>query len=156
MIATAGGAMLGNLGPILFAVAIVVALLKLRRARVGRRVASWPYVLWGEIVFYAVGLYDVYAGISHAFLGIPVAFAELGIALVALLSLWRGFEMRLAATLVFAVFSLGTVLGHPNQIHNHAAGAAGPAWWFGDVVVPLVVLALAFLSRDAYERRAPW
>ncbi|MDQ2871643.1 MAG: hypothetical protein M3R35_00780 [Candidatus Eremiobacteraeota bacterium] len=163
-----------NFGIVLFVIAIVVAAVKLRRARTGRRVTSWPYVFWGEILFYAVGLGMVYAGAYHAFaqsmasksIGwVPspfeweLAWAEFGTAVIAIAALWRGFEMRLAATIVFVIFSFGAAFQHVNQIrccHNYAPGNAGPILWFGDIVLPLIVLVLAVFSRDAYERNVRW
>ncbi len=163
-----------NFGIVLFVIAIVVAAVKLRRARAGRRVTSWPYVFWGEILFYAVGLGLVYAGVYHAFAQSTasksigwtpspfeweLAWAEFGTAVVAIVALWRGFEMRFAATIVFVIFSFGAAFQHINQIRccrNYAPGNAGLVLWFGDLALPAIILILAFLSRDAYERNAPW
>jgi hypothetical protein len=163
-----------NFGIVLFIVAIIVAAAKLRRARLDRRVTSWAYVFWGEILFYGVGLAMLYAGIFHAFFqsmtakGIgwtpspfewELAWAEFGVAIVAVVALWRGYEMRLAATIVFVTFSIGAAIQHVNQIrccHNYAPGNAGPILWFGDIALPLIVVILTVLSREAYERKAPW
>ncbi|MHB1550694.1 MAG: DUF6790 family protein [Vulcanimicrobiaceae bacterium] len=151
---------LNNFGILTFAVAVVVAIAKSRRASRQHVVVTTAYVLWGEILFYSVGLTLAWAGISHAFFQ-PIAaastgwkpspfeselaWAEFGTALVAMASLWRGYEMRLAATLVFAVFSAGAAVAHLDRI-------ARLGIWFDYVLLPVAVLVLAFLSRDAYER----
>lgn len=154
----------------LLIIAIAVTIIKLRRASARHEVMTTAYTLWGEVVFYCIGLGFVYAWYFHAFAQKTVAptigwkpspfewelaWAELGIAVVALLSLWRGYEMRLAATLAFAVFSLGAAAQHLQQmivLHNYSPNNAGAVLWFGDIALPLFVLILAFLSRDAYER----
>jgi hypothetical protein len=128
------------------------------------------YTLWGEVLFYCVGLGFIYVWYFHAFLQEftapligwqpspfewELAWAELGLAVVALLSLWRGYEMRLAATLVFAIFSFGAAAQHIEQmlaLHNYSRGNAGLILWFGDIALPLFLLFLAFGARDAYER----
>ena len=166
--------LLGNLGTIFFIVALIVALTKLRRARIGRRVVTWPYLVWGELLFYAVGLTLVYIGLLHAFAQ-PMAaryigwdpspfewelgWAEVGLGIVALFSLWRGYNTRLAVTIVFAVFALGSAVQHINQIKccgNYAPGNAGLALWLGDIALPIILLVLAVFSRDAYERNVRW
>lgn len=167
-------ALLGNLGTLFLIVALVVGFVKLRRARVGRRVVTWPYLFWGELLFYAVGLSLVYTGALHAFAQ-PMAarsigwepspfewelgWAEIGLGIVALTSLWRGYNTRLAVTVVFAIFSFGAAIQHINQIRccaNFAPGNAGLVLWLGDIALPLFLLALAVLSRDAYERKVRW
>lgn len=163
---------LGNVEIPLLVVAIVVTIVKLRRASARHEVMTVTYTLWGEVLFYCVGLGFVYIWYFHAYLEQftapligwkpspfewELAWAELGLAVIALLSLWRGFEMRLAATLVFAIFSFGAAAQHIQQIlalHNYSQGNAGLILWFGDIALPIVVLFLAFVSRDAYERTA--
>ena len=161
---------LGNIQIPLFAVAIVTTIVKLRRASARHEVMSVAFTLWGEVLFYCFGLGFVYVWYFHAFqsqLVAPLigwqpspfewelAWAELGIAIVALLSLWRGYEMRLAATLAFAALLFGAAAQHIHLMltaHNYAPGNAGPVLWFGDIALPLLLLVLAFASRDAYER----
>lgn len=163
---------LGNIEIPLLVVAIVVTIVKLRRAGARHEVMTLSYTLWGEVLFYCVGLGFVYIWYFHAFLqqfAAPaigwqpspfeweLAWAELGLAVIAMLSLWRGYEMRLAATLVFAIFSFGAAAQHIHQMvtmHNYSPGNAGSILWFGDIALPIFVLILAFASRDAYERTA--
>ncbi|MGZ3519702.1 MAG: DUF6790 family protein [Vulcanimicrobiaceae bacterium] len=167
-------ALLGNLGTLLFVVALIVAFVKLRRARVGRRVVTWPYLFWGELLFYGVGLSMVYVGLLHAFAQ-PIAarsigweaspfewelgWAEIGLGVAAMMSLWRGYNTRLTVTIIFAIFSLGAAVQHINQIRccgNYAPGNAGLILWLGDIALPLILLVLAAFSRDAYERKVRW
>lgn len=172
MIRDAVGFILGNIQIPLFAVALCTALLKMRSAAARHEVATLAYTMWGELLFYSVGLGFAYAWYFHAFLASfaapfigwrpspfewELAWAELGIAVIAVLSLWRGFEMRLAATLVFAIFSFGAAAQHIHFIfvrRDYSPGNAGPILWFGDLALPLLLLLLALASRDAYEREA--
>jgi len=170
VIETAIRTILGNLELVLIAVAIGTTILKLRRAKAHHTVMTAGYTFWGELVFYAVGLGLLWSGVFHAFfqqraapsigwLPSPfeweVAWASFGVALVALLSLARGYEMRLAATLMMSVFSFGAAIQHINQMlccHNYAPGNAGTILWIDDIALPVVLLFLAYTSRDAYER----
>jgi len=161
---------LSNLALVLIVIAIVVAILKLRRAKSHRTVMSPVYTLWGELLFYGIGLGFLWAGIFHAFFQQvaassigwqpspfewELAWAEFGVAIIALMSLGRGYDMRLAATIVFFIFSAGATIQHINQMlccHNYSPGNAGTILWINDIALPLVLLYLAFASRDAYER----
>lgn len=164
------GFILGNIQIPLLVVAVIVTIVKLRRANARHEVMSVSYTLWGEVLFYCFGIGMVYVWYFHAFLADftaptigwqpspfewELAWAELGMGAVALLSLWRGYDMRLAATLVPAIFLFGAAAQHIHlmiTVHNYAPGNAGPILWFGDIALPIFTLFLAFLSRDAYER----
>lgn len=161
---------LGNIQIPLFVIAVVVAIFKIRRAGARHEVITAAFTVWGEVLFYCFGLGFVYVWYFHAFAAnftaptigwLPspfeweLAWAELGIAVIAILSLWRGYEMRLAATLASAIFLFGAAAQHIHQMltmHNYAPGNAGAVLWFGDIALPLLLLVLAFASRDAYER----
>jgi hypothetical protein len=167
---TAISFILSNPQIVLFLVAVATTILKLRRARLARRVATPAYVLWGEVLFYVVGFGMIYAGLAHAYLQGIVApsigwqpspfeyelgWLEIGLGVVALMSLRRGAPFRLAATIVFAIFSLAAAVQHIELMvyaHNRAPGNAGFILWFGDIALPLLVIVLAWLSRDADER----
>ncbi len=154
----------------LFVVAIVVTIVKVRRASFAHRVVTPAYVLWGETLFYTLGIGFIYIGFMHAYAQDIVApsigwapspfeyelgWAEVGLGIVALMSLWRGYEFRLASTLIFAIFSFAAAAQHIAEMidaHNYAPGNAGIILWFGDIVLPIFFLILAYLSRDAYER----
>jgi hypothetical protein len=161
---------LSNIEIPLFAIAVIVSIVKLRRASARHEVMTATYTLWGEVLFYCVGIGFVYAWYFHAFMQQftapsigwqpspfewELAWAEIGIAVVALISLWRGYDMRLAATLAFAIFSFGAAAQHIQQmlaLHNYNPGNSGLILWFGDIALPLILLFLAFGARDAYER----
>lgn len=163
-------AVLSNLELLLIVVAIVMAILKLRRAKMHRTVMTPSYTLWGELLFYGVGFGFLWAGIFHAFFQHiaaaaigwqpspfewELAWGEFGVAIIAWLSLGRGYEMRLATTIMLFVFSAGATIQHINQIlccRNYAPGNAGTILWINDIALPLVLLYLAYASRDAYER----
>lgn len=161
---------LGNIQIPLFVIAVIVTIVKLRRASARHEVMSAAFTLWGEVLFYCFGLGFVYVWYLHAFLSAftaptigwqpspfewELAWAELGIAVIALISLWRGYDMRLAATLAPAIFLFGAAAQHIHLMlaaHNYAPGNAGAVLWFGDIALPLFTLILALASRDAYER----
>ncbi|HEY8322722.1 MAG TPA: DUF6790 family protein [Candidatus Baltobacteraceae bacterium] len=161
---------LGNAFLWLFPVGVVTAIVKLRRAAFARRVATASYVVWGETLFYAMGIGMVYNGIMHAYFGNIVApsigwaqspfeyelgWFSIGIGTVAIISLWRGYEMRLAVTVATAIFLFAAAAQHLQEMlvaHNYAPNNAGPILWVGDIAYPVILLVLAFLSRDAHER----
>ncbi len=164
------GFILGNIEIPLLVVAIIVTIVKMRRAEGRHEIMSLAYTLWGEVLFYCIGIGLVYVWYFHAFLPNftapligwqpspfewELAWAELGIAAIAILGLWRGYEMRLAATLAVAIFLFGAAAQHIHLMitaHNYAPGNSGLTLWFGDVALPLFLLLLALGSRDAYER----
>ena len=159
---------LGNVPVVLFVVAIIVAWVKVRRT--GARGAEAANIFWAELVFYEVGIGYAWFGIFHAYGGpmtskfigwdpspfeFELGWAEIGIGLIGILSLWRGYEMRLAATLLFVIFSLAAAAQHIHFIlccANYSPGNAGLTLWFSDIAVPLILLAVAYAARTA--RRA--
>ncbi len=161
---------LGQTFVILFAIALVTTLLKTRRIQRERRPYNGAYILWGEVLFYAVGIWFVYAGILHAYfqsIAAPdigwqpspfeyeLGWMEIPLGVVAMMSLWRGFEFRLASTLVFATFALACAAQHLHQMvccANYAPSNTGLVLWFADIFLPILLLALAFLSRDESSR----
>lgn len=163
-------AVVQNFQIVLFVIAAIVTVFKLRGSAAHHVVATPVYTLWGEMLFYTVGFGFLWAFYFHAFaqhiaaaeigwtpspFEWELAWAELGIAVIALLSLYRGYEMRLAVTLVFSIFAFGAAGQHINQIlccRNYTPGNAGLILWFGDIALPLFLLVLALMSRDAYER----
>lgn len=168
MIEAVISAVLRNTGVVLVAVAVVSALLRHRRGAG----AALPQLLWNDLLFYAVGFGFLWAGIFHAFfpaMAAPsigwlpspfeweLAWAEFGIAAMALWSLRRSNEFRLAVTWIFAIFSLGAAYQHIHQIMccgNYAPGNAGPILWIGDVALPLGLLAVAYAAGGSGEARA--
>ena len=158
-----------NFGLLLLLAALVTTVVKVRRNVAAGRRADAAYVLWGELLFYVVGVGYAYTGLLHAYAQSVAAPAigwqpspfeyelgwmEIPLAVVALASLWRGFEFRLAATIVFVVFAFAAAAQHIQQIlccQNYAPGNAGWILWLGDIAVPAVVLGCAI----AQVRRPP-
>jgi hypothetical protein len=155
---------LGNWFILLFVIAMWTTIAKLRRFRFERKPVNAAYVAWGELLFYVVGIGFIYAGIFHAYfqqLAAPgigwqpspfeyeLGWIEIPLGLVAAMSLWRGFEFRLAASILFVVFSFAAAAQHLQEMvccHNYAIDNAGPVLWGLDIALPLLVLVLAALS----------
>ncbi len=151
---------------VLLIVAIVTSYAKIRRARISHRPINSAYVIWGELLFYVYGLATIYSGILHAYAGPMVAASigwqnspfqyelgwfEIGYGATALLSLWRGYQFRLAMTLPYSIFLLAAAAQHIDQMqrqHNYAPNNAGLILWLGDIAIPLVVLLLSWMARD--------
>ncbi len=162
IIAETLGAILGNLGVILFVIGVIVARVHVHgtRSQVGALSAADWY--WREIIFYAVGLSFVWYGLLHAFFQqistryigwqpspfeFELGFAEIGIGVVALLSRTRSYDMRLAVTIIFGIFSLAAAAQHIYFIaccNNMNPGNAGVILWFSDIILPLILFWLAW------------
>jgi hypothetical protein len=125
-------------------------------------------------VFWAIGVGYLYNFVMHGFFGrmsaafigwadspfqFEVATASLGFAIVGFLAAFRSFDLRLAAIVGPAVFTLGAAAGHIHQMmaaRNFAPGNAGIIFYM-DLIIPLfglVLLGLAYRSRPA-GRPAP-
>jgi len=164
MIAALITAIAQNLGLLLIVLALVTTTVKVRRTIAAGRSPDLAYVLWGELLFYFIGIGYAYTGLLHAYaqplaagsIGwIPSPFEyelgwmEIPLAVVALMSLWRGFEFRLATTIIFVVFALAAAAQHVQEIlrvHNYEPGNAGWILWIGDIAMPIVVLVCALMS----------
>ena len=162
---------LGNIYLVLFAIAVVTSFVKIRRASNRGKPLGAAYIAWGELLFYAFGIWFVLAGLLHAYAQGFVApkigwqpspfeyelgWIEIPTGIVAMMALWRGFEFRLAATIVLATFTLAAAAQHLQEMFccaNYAPSNAGPVLWFADVFMPLLLIVLAFLARDASSRR---
>ena len=125
-------------------------------------------VYWQELLFYAVGVSFIYFGLIHAFLQelaskdigwapspfeYELGFAEVGLGIVVAASrAGGGFDMRLAVTIVFAVFSFAAAAQHIYFIvccGNMHPGNAGIILWADDIALPLFLACLAWRSaRD--------
>lgn len=157
---------LGNAYVGLFVVAIITAMVRAGHLKRDRRPFSLAYVLWGELLFYTIGIWFVYVGLLHAYFQGFVApqigwqpspfeyelgWMEIPFGVVAMMSLWRGFEFRLASTIVIATFGLAAAAQHFQQMMccaNYAPSKAGLVLWFADVFLPMLLVVLAALSRD--------
>ncbi len=164
-------AILSNFVVTLLAIAIVMSIVKIRRAKLSRRPYSAVYIVWGELLFYMYGIGAIYGGFFHAYFGTMAAagigwqnspfqyelgWFEIGYGLTAAMSLWRGYQFRLAVTLPYSIFLLAAAAQHIKMMlvqHNYAANNAGVLLWLGDIAVPIAVLLTAFLARRDHW---PW
>lgn len=165
MIASAIAEVVSHWYVVLFVVAVWTTLAKSRRLRIARRPSHGPYLLWGELLMYCVGIGFIFVGIMHAYVQsvsapaigwspspfeYELGWIEIPLGVVAIMALWRGFEFRLAVTIVYVTFSLAAAAQHVSQIlccRNYSPDNAGLLLWFGDLFLPLLVLATAALSR---------
>lgn len=170
MIPAAIAAIAKNFGLLLIVVALIVTRVKVRRNLNAGRSGDAAYTLWGELLFYVVGIGYAYTGLLHAYaqgVAAPeigwqpspfeyeLGWMEIPLAVVALMSLRRGFEFRLAATIIFAAFALAAAAQHVQQIlccHNYAPGNAGWILWVGDIAIPIVVVICATASASRARR----
>jgi hypothetical protein len=128
-------------------------------------------------VFWAIGADNLYNFVMHGFFGemsarfigwadspfqFEVATASLGFAVVGFLAAFRSFDLRLAAIIAPAVFTLGAAAGHIFQMvtaHNFAPGNAGVIFYM-DIIVPLFGFLLLWLQhrlgRPAAEERTTY
>lgn len=166
VIAATIGMILGNLGVILFVIGGGVAYVRVQRARAHHRPTAVADRYWRELLFYAVGLSFLWYGVLHAFFqGVSttyigwqpspfefeLGFAEIGIGVVALLARTRSYDLGFGVTLIFAIFSLAAAAQHISLIvccNNTKPGNAGVILWFNDIVLPLLLLWLAWRARS--------
>ena len=115
-------------------------------------------------VFFAIGAAYLYNFVCHVFFGkmaaafigwaqspfqLEVGMASLGFAVVAFVAAFRSFDLRLAAIVGPALFSLGAAAGHVHQMvtaHDFSPGNAGIVFYM-DIIVPLVGLVLLWLQH---------
>jgi hypothetical protein len=149
----------------LFSVAMIATAVVVRRERRAGRPVELFNVLWGTLLFYCIGIGFVFFGALHAYFGPFVAptigwqpspfeyelgWLEIPVGIVACMAWWRGFEFRLAATLISVTFAFAAAAQHIQEIaccKNYAPNNAGPTLWFGDLALPIFLLAVAFLAR---------
>lgn len=144
--------------------ALVVAAVVVARRPRPLPAAAVVDVLLRWILVFPVGLMGLWAALGH--IGFPaeaaasigwapspfqyeVGVANLGLGLAGLYAAFRGFEARLATTLMVAAFLGGAALGHVRDIvtaGNLAPGNAGPIL-VTDVATPLALLLLLALAR---------
>lgn len=154
------------LGLVFSAVAIARAPRPLAAAVVIEKLLAW-------FVFFNVGVSYLYNFIMHGFFGamtarfigwadspfqFEVATASLGFAVVGFIAAFRSFDLRLAAILGPAIFTLGAAVGHIREMitaHNFAPGNAGVIFWT-DILIPLIGFVLLWLqSRHGRPRPMP-
>lgn len=158
--------LLSNAFVVFLVIAILTSVAKIRRRRMARRPFSSSYVILGELLFYVYGLANIYDGAFHAYAGPMVAASigwqpspfqyelgwfEIAYGFTALFSLWRGYQFRFAMTVPYSIFLLAAAAQHISMMktqHDYAANNAGIILWLGDIIIPLVMLALTWLARD--------
>jgi hypothetical protein len=122
--------------------------------------------LLGWHVFWSIGISYLVNFVFHAFFGglaarfigwqdspfqFEVATASLGFAAVGFIAAWRSFDLRLAAVVGPALFTLGAAAGHVHQMittHNFAPGNAGLIF-YADIFIPLFGFGLLWWARQA-------
>jgi hypothetical protein len=112
----------------------------------------WAFV--GHVFFPAQSAAAI--GWSDSPFQLEVGVANLGLGLASLYAAFRGFEARLAASLVAASFLIGAGVFHIKDIvttGNFAPGNAGPIM-VTDFLTPIVVLVLLYLSSRAPKAKS--
>ena len=158
------GFTIANYAVTLFCAGLISALLSILRIRrvPGRSVVVEKLLGWH--IFWSIGVSYLVNFVFHAFFGslaarfigwqdspfqFEVATASLGFAAVGFVAAWRSYDLRLAAVLGPALFTLGAAAGHVYQMvtaYNFAPGNAGPIF-YADIVVPLFGFTLLWCAR---------
>ncbi len=151
-----------------FILGLLVSLIALARAPkpLSRAVIVEKLLTW--FVFFSVGVCFAYNFVMHGFFGemsarfigwadspfqFEVATASLGFAAVGFIAAFRGFDLRLAAILGPALFTLGAAAGHVYQMavaHDFAAGNAGIIL-YTDIGIPVFGLLLLCLAARSHR-----
>lgn len=157
MIADAVVFTLRNLPAVLFAIAIIIPLVRRDDASLAEHGLSW-------ILLLPIGVAGLWAGIFHIFFPavaaadigwsvspfqFEVGMADLAIGVTACLAFWRDLEFKTAAVITASVFLLGDAFGHVREMlmsGNFAPGNAGVPFYM-DVVCPVVAITLLVIAR---------
>ena len=123
------------------------------------RVLEHRGFVFGELRFHAFfgGLAARFIGWADSPFQFEVATASLGFAAVGFLAAWRSFDLRLAAVVGPALFTLGAAAGHVYQMvtaNNFAPGNAGLIF-YADIFVPLFGFTLLWLARPSAHADRP-
>jgi hypothetical protein len=155
----------------LFVIAVLTTLVKTGRTDPASR--DTAYLFWGEVLMYVAGIGMIFAGVGHAYFQERLApsigwqpspfefelgWFEIGLGCAGVLSLWRSYDFRLAVTLPFAIFLLGSAAQHIDEMirqHNYAPNNAGVILWFGDIFIPLLFLVLVLINREHANAERP-
>lgn len=159
---------LSNFTLTFFVLGLLVAFVAIARApKLTPGAAVEKLIAW--FVFFNIGVSFAYNFVMHGLFGemsarfigwadspfqFEVATASLGFAAVGFLAAFRSFDMRLAAILGPALFTLGAAVGHIHEMvvaRNFAPGNAGIIF-YTDIGIPLAGFLLLWLSSRA--RRA--
>lgn len=135
----------------------------LKSATVVEKLIAW-HVFWviGVCYLYNFVMHGFFGAMSARFIGwadspfqFEVATASLGFALVGFIAAFRSFDLRLAAIVGPAVFTLGAAVGHVHQMlamHNFAPGNAGVIFYM-DIIIPLFGFLLLWLQHRLRSSR---
>lgn len=143
---------------------LVASLIAIARAPAPRGTALVVDRLLAWHIFFGLGVVHLVNFIFHVFFGrmaasfigwadspfqLEVGMASLGFSAVAFLAAFGSFDLRLAAVLGPALFSLGAAGGHVYQMvtaHNFAPGNAGIIFYL-DILIPVFGFVLLWLQR---------
>ena len=121
-------------------------------------------ILYRWVTLLALGMTAIYAFILHAYfpaftaetigwLNSPfqyeVAVANLAIGVMAILSVHKSYQFRLATVIGSTVWLWGCAFGHARQLienHNDAIGNAG-SWFYMDMLIPVLLLFYMVMLR---------
>lgn len=138
-------------------VAIARAPKPVTAAMVVEKLISW-HVFWaiGVCFFYNFVMHSIFGKTAAAFIGwadspfqFEVGTASLGFSVVGFLAAFRSFDLRLAAIVGPAIFTLGAAVGHIYQMmaaHDFAPGNAGVIFYL-DILIPLFGFLLLWLAH---------
>jgi hypothetical protein len=152
---------LSDFSMVMLVTSLVLAIVRswLKRGVPGRGFAN-ELLSW--LLLLSVGMQGVYTFIIHVFFPAwsaehigwavspfqyEVGIADLTVGVLGLLAFWGNFSFRLAAVIAGVVWYWGDAIGHVRQMivaNNYAPGNAG-AWFWTDVLVPLLLVACLLL-----------
>jgi len=135
----------------------IVHTLSIKRKNVQRVTEIFLFYL----LVICVGISGLFAFVGHAFradevarsIGWPtgspfqfeVALANLAFGILGILCIWIRQNFWVATGIGYSIFLLGAAYGHIKQIiinHDFALNNAGPILYVGDMLIPLLILAL--------------
>ncbi len=151
-----------NFNVVMLAAGIAVGLWTGRPGRRAEQLFRWVSLLGAGIVgLYAAGMHIFFGPPAAANIGwqpspfqYEVGIANLAVGLLSVLSFRASYAFRLAAVMGLACWLWGNAVGHIRQMivaGNFAPGNAGP-WFWTDVLVPLLLIALLRLAHSEVRR----
>lgn len=155
---------LGNLSYLFVILAFLGPLIHMRAKKIKANKEQIDIVL-SYILFFGIGLQGLYAFWGHAFIPTVVAesigwapsphfqfelaFANLSLGVLGILSVWRKDGFRLATIISASILLLGCAYGHLRDIvlyANYAPNNAGLVL-FMDIVFPLFLICLYYFYK---------
>jgi hypothetical protein len=128
------------------------------------KLLTW-HVFWSIGVAYLANfvMHGIFGSMAASFIGwadspfqFEVATASLGFSAVGFLAAFRSFDLRLAAIVGPALFTLGAAVVHVREMigqQNFAPGNAGVVFYL-DIAIPLFGLALLYAARPGRRGRS--